>query len=292
MRTAIHTGASSVEIDQFVRIGRQKQSSVEQFSRVQSASVCSQARLGRIKLCKRVLFSASAGVMLLSTIAFFGFRGESAPVLVGHELRETFLAKSSTSNRLELLQRLTLEQKREMARQVHFVSEVIKEYNSKIINPEQIARAIVRQSRLANVDPLFVAAVIKNESGFKNFAVSNRGAVGLMQLMPDTARYISNQIESDWQGFSQLADPEYNIRLGIAYIKYLERYFGGDRENLLAAYNWGPANVIDALKGGRPVLGASKSYARKIIRDHQNWQNDFQVRLAQYRYMNLDHLVG
>lgn len=257
-----------------------------------SAALSNSSSNSLLKLCTRFLYGCSAAVLLIGVVGFFGIRGDSAPVIVGHHLREAFTPSSVNTGRLELLERLTAEQKREMARQVHFISEVIKQTNSRLPNPDGVARAIVRQSRLANYDPFFVAAVIKSESTFRNYAVSNKGAVGLMQLMPDTARYISNKTKSDWLGHSQLADPEHNIRLGIAYLKYLERYFGGNRERVLIAYNWGPANMIEAMKGTKPVLSASRKYARTIMSNHQSWQNDFQMRLAQYRYMNLDHLVG
>ena len=88
------------------------------------------------------------------------------------------------------------------------------------------------------LDPLFVAAVIKAESSFDENA-SSGVAHGLMQLTDDTAAFIAERTELDYE---KRREPRTNIRMGCYYISYLSEKFG-DVETALAAYNAGPANV-------------------------------------------------
>ncbi len=92
------------------------------------------------------------------------------------------------------------------------------------------------------LDPLFVAAVIKVESGFQPRAESERGAKGLMQLMPDTARWIAQQTGSEFRN-DYLYNPDYNIRLGCWYLANLRKEFDNNEMLVLAAYNGGRGNV-------------------------------------------------
>jgi soluble lytic murein transglycosylase len=94
-----------------------------------------------------------------------------------------------------------------------------------------------------DVDPYLVAAVVKAESGFEAGAVSSAGAVGLMQLMPDTADWIATR--PDWEGRVEpvLTDPADNVALGTYYLAYLLERFGNDEATALAAYNAGQGVV-------------------------------------------------
>ncbi len=96
-----------------------------------------------------------------------------------------------------------------------------------------------------NVDPYLVAAVIKVESGFRTDVHSHRGAVGLMQIMPNTARWISRQIDDKYFSIEKLHEPKTNIRYGVWYLSSLEREFEGNAILVLAAYNAGRGNVSD-----------------------------------------------
>lgn len=95
-----------------------------------------------------------------------------------------------------------------------------------------------------NLQPAFVAAVIRNESSFRTDAESSVGARGLMQLMPDTASWIAGKLgESGAYSFDNLYDAETNIRYGCWYLNYLSRMFRGDALLVSAAYHAGQTTV-------------------------------------------------
>lgn len=101
-----------------------------------------------------------------------------------------------------------------------------------------------------DLDPALVAAVINTESGFAPDSRSGAGAVGLMQVLPDTARFIARQPDRPSPSPERLADPEVNIAYGSRYLRYLiDRY--GTVDLALAAYNGGPANVSSWLEDAR-----------------------------------------
>jgi soluble lytic murein transglycosylase len=100
--------------------------------------------------------------------------------------------------------------------------------------------AIIRQTSEENdLDPSFVAGVIYTESRFRPDAKSHRGAYGLMQLLPQSARFIQRKssIKGDYR------DPEVNVRLGTWFLGYLNDRYKGDERLMLAAYNSGEGNV-------------------------------------------------
>jgi len=92
---------------------------------------------------------------------------------------------------------------------------------------------IEKSARAHEVDPLLVHSIIKVESNYNVHAVSNKGAEGLMQLTPSTARML---------GVSNSFDPQQNIEAGVKYLKYLKDLYKDDRL-ALAAYNAGPGAV-------------------------------------------------
>jgi soluble lytic murein transglycosylase-like protein len=103
------------------------------------------------------------------------------------------------------------------------------------------------------VDPALVRAMIKAESNYNRWAVSAKGARGLMQLIPDTgARY----------GVRDFFDPEQNIEGGVRYIKFLLGKFNGNLDLSLAAYNAGE-NLVERL-GRIPPIQETQEYVRKV----------------------------
>lgn len=110
----------------------------------------------------------------------------------------------------------------------------------RVLYPFPFRTTIFESAHEAAVDPMLVVAVIREESGFAPKARSRAGAIGLMQLMPDTARWIAKKQNRE---MGDLEDPGTNIRLGSAYLGYLSRQFKGDLPRVLAAYNGGQGNV-------------------------------------------------
>ncbi|GAB4257918.1 MAG: lytic transglycosylase domain-containing protein [Thermoleophilia bacterium] len=109
--------------------------------------------------------------------------------------------------------------------------------------PLSFQEEIAAAARTYEVDPYLVAAVARAESGFEPEVVSRAGAVGVMQLMPETAEWLAER--EDWRGPAafNLEKPHDNIALGAFYLSVLLESFAGDREMALAAYNAGPNQV-------------------------------------------------
>ena len=193
----------------------------------------------------------------------------------------------------DFLVRLTRQDRKVVAGQVHFISSLIAARNKGLEMKEanQLAAAIVVESRRVGLDPLFVAAIIKHESTFKNRALSTAGARGLMQLLPSTAEYVTRVADISWHGEHRLSDPAYNIRLGVSYVKYLLAKFDSPA-HVLIAYNWGPANLANALKAGERIPGEPVDYARRILKDHARWTNEYTARAQEFRYLNVEALLG
>jgi len=104
-----------------------------------------------------------------------------------------------------------------------------------------------------SVDPALVRAMVKAESNFNRWAVSSKGALGLMQLIPNTgARF----------GVRDFFDPEQNIEGGVRYIKFLLQKFNGNLDLSLAAYNAGE-NLVERL-GRIPPIRETQDYVRKV----------------------------
>jgi hypothetical protein len=113
-----------------------------------------------------------------------------------------------------------------------------------------------------NVDPGLIKAIIHAESGFDRFAVSKKGAQGLMQLMPDTAREMN---------VSDPFNPEQNIAGGVRYFRSLLKMFNGDVVLSLAAYNAGPNQVKRAQ--GVPRISETINYIRRVLRYYDHYNN-------------------
>jgi soluble lytic murein transglycosylase-like protein len=114
---------------------------------------------------------------------------------------------------------------------------------------DDVARTIVVEAHRHRLESSLVLAVMHVESRFYNFAVSPVGAIGLMQVMPETGAELAARIGIDWVGPQSLFDPTTNVRLGVAYLRQLsDRY--GSIATALAAYNWGPGRIDRRLRQG------------------------------------------
>lgn len=114
-----------------------------------------------------------------------------------------------------------------------------------------------------DVSPALIKAVIHTESNFDPWALSPKGAQGLMQLMPATARHLG--VEDPFQSYQ-------NVEGGVRYLRQLlERY--GDLPRALAAYNAGP-EVVDRY-GGVPPYRETREYVRRVLAYYQRYDADF-----------------
>ena len=102
---------------------------------------------------------------------------------------------------------------------------------------------IYKYSNGFNVDPMLIKAIMKKESNLNINAISNKGAVGLMQIMPKTAQEISKQLKISNFSNNSLKDPEINIMFGVYYVSKLLNYYNNNLVLVLSAYNAGIGNV-------------------------------------------------
>ena len=116
--------------------------------------------------------------------------------------------------------------------------------------PEEYKAHIEKYSKEYGVSEELIYAVIKTESGFDSSAVSSKGAIGLMQIMPDTFKWLTNDILRDNLHIGTLYDPETNIKYGTYYLSRLYGRFG-DWDTAIAAYNGGEGNISEWLSDSR-----------------------------------------
>ena len=122
---------------------------------------------------------------------------------------------------------------------------------------------IMRVAHRHQVDPAMVKAIIMAESSFNPKAISSRGAVGLMQLMPNTAKSL---------GVIDAFDPENNINAGVLYFKKLLKEFRGDVKLALAAYNAGSRKVREYQ--GIPPYKTTQTYIKKVFEYYRQYKNE------------------
>jgi soluble lytic murein transglycosylase len=113
---------------------------------------------------------------------------------------------------------------------------------------QKVAQAIIDESLKYEFDPVFVMSVIQNESSFDPRRLGSLDEIGLMQLRPGTANWISRKFGLTYYGKRTLYDPIQNIRIGTAYMHLLRQQFDSEAQLYLAAYNMGKHNVENALE--------------------------------------------
>ena len=121
----------------------------------------------------------------------------------------------------------------------------------KIIYPYPHRDIIEKYATQYGVDPLFVVAVIREESKFLPQSESHKGAKGLMQLMPSTAQSIAESIGDKGYSDGDLLYPEKNIQYGTWYLASLQKVFSNDRTLVIAAYNGGRGHVQEWINTGQ-----------------------------------------
>lgn len=133
-------------------------------------------------------------------------------------------------------------------------------YSSKLspVPDSELVPLIERHSLAQNLDPKLVRAVIQAESGYNRRALSNKGAIGLMQLMPTTAKLL--RVSDPWNA-------EENVRGGTTYLRQLLDRFSGRLEWAVAAYNAGPGAV--ERHRGIPPYRETREYVRRVLSLYQ-----------------------
>jgi len=153
----------------------------------------------------------------------------------------------------------------EAPQKVADVAEQVKENFFKTKVP--FGSIIYSEARKNDLPPELVAAVVNTESKFQPTARSGAGAVGLMQLVPRTGR---------WLGARDLTNPAQNIMAGTKYLKYLTERFDGDQQKAIAAYNAGEGNVRRF--GGVPPFRETRNYVQRV----RSFQQDLGDRLQSH----------
>jgi soluble lytic murein transglycosylase len=116
--------------------------------------------------------------------------------------------------------------------------------------PIQYKEDILVSAQNYQVDPFLVAAIIRVESNFNKDGLSPKGALGVMQIMPDTAQWIVEASGYSQETLQLLHRPDVNIEIGTRYVQMLFQQFEGNQAAVLAAYNAGPGNVRKWLQSG------------------------------------------
>lgn len=130
------------------------------------------------------------------------------------------------------------------------------------VNPERYRPLVEKAAREHKVDEFLLRAIISVESGYDARAVSHKGAVGLMQVMPETARRY---------GITDVYDPAQNIQAGTRYLRYLLKKFNNDLSLTLAAYNAGE-NAIQRYGNRIPPYRETLDYVPKVMTLYQRYR--------------------
>ena len=133
---------------------------------------------------------------------------------------------------------------------------------------QEIRRAVTVYAKLYRLDPALLRAVIKVESNFRQDAISRRGAVGLMQLMPPTAARLQ---------VANIHDPLQNIQGGAKHLRHLLDFYNGNLRLALAAYNAGPHRV----KRDVPRIRETKVYIQNVLAYYHTYHRHHEVSIEQ-----------
>ena len=156
----------------------------------------------------------------------------------------------------------------------------------KLRYPISYAEYVSKYSNMYDVDEYLVYSIIRAESNYEEDAVSNKGAMGLMQIMPDTGKWVAEKLEIENFTPQDLLDSEKNIMIGVWYFKYLLDKFDGELSLAVTAYNAGPTNVNKWLSqkeysnNGQTLITIpfeeTRKYERKVMNAYTMYKKIYQ----------------
>lgn len=152
------------------------------------------------------------------------------------------------------------------------------EWYQRLRYPLEYQELVRKNARTFDVDPALIAAVIYAESRFRTDAVSEAGAIGLMQLLPETGRWIAATGGERFR-VEDLYDPKVNVRYGSFYLgRLLEKY--GDVRFALAAYHAGQGNADRWLAGnGRIDFPDTRAYVTNVLEFRDIYRETYETQL-------------
>jgi soluble lytic murein transglycosylase len=129
----------------------------------------------------------------------------------------------------------------------------------------KLANVVYSESKKYGYDPLLLLALIQVESSFKKEEVSNKGAIGLMQVKPSIGSDVANRRGINWYNRSMLLEPDYNVELGSLYLFELVLKFG-DLKEAITAYNIGPTRLRQLQNED---VTPPKAYLAKVLKEYR-----------------------
>jgi soluble lytic murein transglycosylase len=190
--------------------------------------------------------------------------GVVAVILIGIRLQNQrgFLSATQETVVKQEILISKLENENKKLQELMYINDVLNTYYSHrpLKMRRMLSELIYLAARENNLSTELILAVILTESSFRDDAVSNKGAKGLMQLLPSTAASISDDLKIQWRGDKTLYDSQHNIRLGAYYLRKMMEVFD-DMNTALTAYNAGPGYVMNQNQLGKPY---SDVYAKKV----------------------------
>lgn len=159
--------------------------------------------------------------------------------------------------------------------------------------PQHFNSIISKYSRQYQIEPELIYAVIKSESNFSTNAESTAGAIGLMQIMPDTFNWLQTQKKKQQFDVSELYDPEINVHFGSYLLSMLLKKYENET-TALAAYNAGIGNVDSWLKNSKyssdsKILKAipypeTAAYVKKVLRNRDMYKKIYYKNRKDHSY--------
>lgn len=111
------------------------------------------------------------------------------------------------------------------------------------LDSAELSKTLMQLSESHSYDPVFLLAIMKTESRFNPNAIGTHGEIGLMQIKPVTAEWITGKRNFEWKGAEALKNPQYNAQVGALYFDYLKKALKAESSYYINAYNLGIGNL-------------------------------------------------